>query len=168
MANLLLRAFLLVALAGPAVGARADNAVDLGFLEGAWSLHSPDGKVVGTSVITAQWPGAVLFEQRSVGEDKPQPLWLVNMEADGWRQLFVGVAGTVRQFKTTSPPGKWPLVLTSHVVLRDGTPAVFRLTLTRRSDNESRRLLERSLDDGATWTVVFDYTYRRKQAPRIP
>ena len=60
-------------------GARAEpTAIALDFLAGAWELRDASGKVLGTSVVEIQEAGAVLFERRTVGEGKPQSLWLVN------------------------------------------------------------------------------------------
>lgn len=163
-----MRNLIIAALATPfvlvtAASAQAETGLDLGFLEGEWTIHGADGEAVGSSDIVIQAPNAVLFEQRTVGDRPAQALWLVNSEdAGGWKQLFVGAAGLVREFLPQSPQGEWPLVASGDVTMRDGTQATFRLTMEQASDDESRRLLERSTDNGASWTTVLDYTYRRK------
>jgi len=140
------------------------GASQLDFLAGDWEISDPTGAVVGRSHIEVQAPGAMLFELRRVGEGA-QPLWFAFSERDaGWTQLFVGAIGMIRQFSASSAAGAWPMVLTQDVVLRDGAPARFRLTMARQSDDETTRLLERSRDSGATWTVVFNYRYRRIRA----
>ena len=137
----------------------------LDFLAGDWDLYDPSGARIGHSRILVQAPGAMLFEERLVGEDHPQPLWFENSEADGgWIQLFVGIRGLVREFRTTSPPGEWPLVMGADVTLRDGTPVRFRMTMSRRSNDETRRILEVTRDGGTQWDTVFDYGYRRAVA----
>ncbi len=136
---------------------------DLSFLAGSWAIYTPDGNLAGSSEISLEGWGAVLFEKRRIGEERPQPLWLVNSEeAGGWKQLFVGVNGLVREFKSRAGQTPWPLVLEGDVTLRDGSRVTFRLTIEHASDDESRRVLERTTDNGATWTPVLDYTYRRK------
>lgn len=134
----------------------------LDFLAGNWTLHDASGAEIGRSRMEVQSPGAMLFEQRAVGEGAAQPIWFENSEKDsGWVQLFIGASGQVREFVTQSAPGAWPIVMGGDVTLRDGTPVKFRLTMARASDDETRRVLEMSRDQGATWTGVFDYTYRR-------
>ena len=104
----------------------------------------------------------MLYEQRTIGATAAQPLWFANAErAGGWVQLFLNPTGELREFSTLSATGDWPLVLGGDVTLRDGGRAKFRLTISRAPDEESRRVLEMSRDNGQTWAVVLDYTYRR-------
>lgn len=141
--------------------AQEASPVALDALAGRWTLHDAAGTRVGESIVEVQAPGVMLFEKRTVGDRRPQPLWFSKFEADGWQQLFVGVGGGMRAFVTQSAPGAWPLVLGATVVTRDGRPTRFRMTMYRPSATDSRRVLESSSDDGATWTTVFDYHYRR-------
>lgn len=142
----------------------AAEPADLGFLAGAWTIHDADGAEVGSSEIVEQAAGAVYFETRRVGDTNDQPLWFVNSEsAGGWSQLFVGPGRRVRAFEPISAPGEWPIVLGATLVMKDGAPAQFRMTLARTGEDRSRRALERSNDGGATWTTVFDYDYRRRK-----
>ena len=157
-------------LAAPAIAAQpaapdaAASAIDLDILGGQWDLYDSSGKKVGASTITVQAPGAALFEQRTADGGEAQPLWFINSERDkGWIQLFLGPSNQARAFTLQSPANSWPLVLGSDVVLRDGTPARFRMTLTRASADLSRRKLEMSRDQGASWSTVFDYEYRRRR-----
>lgn len=151
-------ALLCAAVSTPAAG---EAAPDLDFLAGDWALHDPSGALVGTSRIVVQSPGNMIYEERRVGDDEVQPLWFENSERNGgWTQLFVGPSG-VREFTTLSKPGDWPMVLGADVIRRDGTPARFKLTMSKGAGAESRRILEMSLDKGKSWETVFDYLYRR-------
>jgi hypothetical protein len=143
---------------------RAESpAVGLDFLVGTWQLRDASGKVIGTSVIEIQEAGAVLFERRTVGEGKPQSLWLVNVESPaGWGQLFLGPKRQVREFRAMSAPGVWPMVMGGEFVTQDGKSTRFRMTMTRGSDDETRRVLELSRDGGVNWSTAFDYTYARQ------
>lgn len=145
-------------------GARAEpTAIALDFLAGAWELRDASGKVLGTSVVEIQEAGAVLFERRTVGEGKPQSLWLVNAENPaGWGQLFLGPKRQVREFHAMSAPGAWPIVMGGEFVTQDGKATRFRMTMTRGSGDDTRRVLELSRDGGANWSTAFDYTYVRQ------
>ncbi|MGD9967471.1 MAG: hypothetical protein AB7Q23_10085 [Hyphomonadaceae bacterium] len=138
------------------------DVVSLSFLAGDWVLHDASGVAVGVSHIEVSGSNAVLFEQRTIGTNPSQPLWLMNSErAGGWVQLFLNPSQQVREFTTQSDKGAWPLILGGEFELRNGTLARFRLTITQESEALSRRLLEMSRDGGATWAPVLDYTYRR-------
>lgn len=129
-------------------------------LAGRWTLHDPQGAVIGESVVVVEQAGAMLREERRVGTQKPQLLWFAHFEAGGWRQLFAGVQGTLRTFDTQSEPGAWPVLMGATVVTQDGQATQYRMTITRPNSDELRRILESSRD-GVRWSVVFDYTYRR-------
>ncbi len=146
------------ALAQPAPPASLD------FLAGAWMLFDATGAEIGASRIEVQAPGAMLFERRTVGASAAQPIWFENSEsAGGWSQLFLAASGQIRAFPTQSAPGVWPIVMGADTTLRDGARVRFRLTMSRASDNETRRVLEMSRDQGGSWTTVFDYIYRRAE-----
>jgi hypothetical protein len=137
----------------------------LDFLAGSWALHDPSGTRVGSSRIVVQASNAMLFEERQVGNAAMQPLWFANVESSGrWTQYFVGALGLIRAFVAESGPGAWPIVMGADVTLRDGTPVRFRMTMSRASADETRRILEISRDGGAAWSTVFDYVYRREAA----
>lgn len=143
-------------------GARAHaESVELDFLAGKWAIFDANGAQIGESMIEIQAPEAMIYEVRRVGEGAAQPLWMARLErSQGWAQLFVSPAG-VREFPALSTPGEWPLVMGAPTTLRNGSKVEFRLTMTKASDDESRRHLEMTRDGGASWSTVLDYTYRR-------
>ena len=146
-------------------GAAAAQPVSLDFLGGDWTLLDAAGKAVGKSHVEVQLPGAMIYERRTDANGE-LPVWFFKSEeAGGWVQLFPGPAESLREFAPQSKAGEWPLVLGSDVTLRDGRKAKFRLTFSHLSDNESRRLLEMSVDAGKSWSPVFDYKYVRAAKP---
>lgn len=149
---------LLVAASAP--GAERPRS-QLDFLGGDWILSDPEGRPAGTSHIVVQLPGGMIYEERRA-EDGLLPVWFMNSERNGgWTQLFPSPSGALREFRPVSRAGEWPLVLGADVTLGNGKTARFRLTITRRSDDESRRVLQMSGDLGASWSPIFDYTYKR-------
>jgi len=133
----------------------------LDVLTGRWTIVDARGAAVGESTVEVQVPDAMLFEVRRVGTGKPQALWFANLEAGGWMQLFVGARGSVREFRTQSAPGAWPVVMGAAFITQDGQVTTYRMTISRAPDDETRRVLESSRDAGTAWTTVFDYGYRR-------
>ncbi|NND59249.1 MAG: hypothetical protein HKN49_03195 [Gammaproteobacteria bacterium] len=159
--------FLIIWLAGcstvAATGTDSETAGQLDFLAGDWILYDTDGQRVGVSRIVAQVPGTMLYEVRTLDGKQPQSLWLENAERNGgWTQLFVGPAGQTRQFPLQSAPGEWPLVMGADVVLRSGQSVAFRMTISKESDDTSRRVLEMTANQGESWRTIFDYNYRRQ------
>lgn len=133
-------------------------------MAGRWAILDPAGARIGASTIVVQTPGAMLFEERRIGDEPTQQLWFEDSErAGGWVQLFLGPRG-IREFAPLSAHDAWPLVLGAHVTLQSGTQADFRMTLSRQSADQYRRLLEISTDGNRTWSPVFDYVYRRESA----
>lgn len=148
---------------------QADPGSQLDSLAGSWEIRDPTGKPIGTSQIVVQAPEAMIYEMRQVGDEAPQPIWFSQFERHGkWSQLFVGANGSLREFVTQSAPGVWPIVMAGDVILRDKTPARFRLTMFQPSDTNSRRMLEISRDAGATWNTVFEYEYVRRSKGASP
>lgn len=145
--------------AGPVVSSQTPGSLDV--LVGQWTLHDAKGALVGDSHVQVLEAGVMLVEARRIGSARPQSLWFANFESQGWQQLFVGVQGSLRSFATESAAGLWPVVMGATVATRDGQSTRFRMTMSRATDDEMRRVLESSRDAGATWTTVFDYTYRR-------
>lgn len=154
-----------LSLLGAPVSAEPAQEGQLDFLAGDWAITGPGG-LTGRSHIVVQMPGAMLFELRDIANEGPLPLWFeLSERTHGWVQLFPAPGG-IREFALLSPAGAWPMVFGADVTLRNGSRARFRLTMSRGSADESRRLLEMSTDGGGTWSQVFDYLYRRIPEPR--
>jgi hypothetical protein len=134
---------------------------DLDFLPGTYTIAGPSGEVIGNATITVRHPGAMLEEERRIGEEPSQKLWFGRFErSGGWAQIFLSPNG-LREFPRTSESGVWPMVFGAPVTLANGTSATFRLTITRAEDSSQshRRLLEMSVDGGDKWRTILDYTY---------
>lgn len=136
----------------------------LGNFSGNWIIQDDTGKEVGSSRVITQYPGAVMSEVRTIGERNPQRLWFVNYEGLGnWAQLFVGPAGKIRQFITTSPAGEWPIIMGNKFVLKNGQPARFQMQIERESKDKFNRILRIQTGSESQWKVIFNYSYIRVQ-----
>ena len=142
--------------------ASAAASADLDFLAGDWLLTDSSGKQVGTSHIDVDLPGGVIHEVRR-DESGVLPVWFARTErgGGGWSQFFPGPHGVLREFTPASLLGEWPMRLEGKALLGDGRNALFRLTLTRASSDDSNRLLQMSVDGGTNWQTIFDYRYHR-------
>jgi hypothetical protein len=143
----------------------ADRAVAepqaLDVLAGEYTITNAKGETIGKASISVRKAGAVIEESRQIGDESPQLLWFAVLEHNsGWTQLFLSPAG-LREFPLVSPKDAWPLIFGADVKLADGSPARFRLSISKEGEAAHRRLLEMSRNNGANWRPVFDYTYRR-------
>jgi hypothetical protein len=155
--------FVLLAILGSFVRPLHAEAAALDFLAGDWEILDSAAQVTGSSAITVTSKGALLAEVRTNVKGEATAMWWVNSEAAGnWKQLIVGANGLMRETLPVSKRGEWPLVLVGKFVNPAGATASFRLSLFYVSADESKRKLETSKDDGATWSVIFEQTYRRR------
>ncbi|HSB60154.1 MAG TPA: hypothetical protein VLI67_00445, partial [Vicinamibacteria bacterium] len=79
-----------------------------------------------------------------------------------WQQTWVDNVGGVMEFNGEAREGRIEF-LGERVLPGRAEPVKNRMTFSSVSPDEVRQLIEQSSDEGATWTVVFDGTYRRKK-----
>lgn len=148
----------------PAAESGGGRAGQLDFLAGDWAISVAGGQT-GHSHIAVEAPGAMIFELREIEGEGALPLWFEYSErTQRWSQSFPGPRG-LREFALVSRPGAWPMIFAASVKLQDGAPARFELTLSKISNDESRRVLKLSRS-GGPWIVAFDYSYRRAPSVR--
>lgn len=136
---------------------------DFDFWLGTWDVFGPQGRQVGTNTITALFGGTVLMEDWSgAGGIRGRSLNSWDANRRSWHQTWMDSTGStllldgglidgVMVMQGTAPSGS------------NGTPwDAHRISWTPSDDgSEVRQLWETSSDDGETWTVGFDGTYRR-------
>lgn len=160
------RRFILLMFAATSITRAATPAPTLDHLIGSFDVFDPSGKLAATS--TARWDQAgvaIAEDRRSVARADTQKLWFFYGDFGlGWKQLFVGRAGTVREFAQQKVLEDGGVELGARFDNGDGTFTLFRILVSGPDGSGGhRRHLESSRDEGKTWTTVFDYTYRRKQ-----
>lgn len=134
----------------------------LAFWVGVWEVQVPAGTPVATSRITSILSGCAIHEDftQNDGAYAGQSLSAWSAAARQWTQRYVDSKGEVQEW-TGRAEG------TSVQFLRegqgpDGKPARFRMTYTPESPDRVRQLIERSADQGKTWTSEFDGVYVRQ------
>jgi hypothetical protein len=139
---------------------------DFDFWIGEWDVFGPQGRQVGRNTITSMfatpsangmlhehWHGNGGVEGRSINAyDKARGCWHQTwMDSTGGMLLLDGGLRDGAMVLEGQAP-------------RDDDPTMVdtqRITWTREGD-EVRQVWESSSDDGATWTLAFDGTYRRR------
>lgn len=136
------------------------------FWLGEWEVLGGDGKVVGHSRIESILNGCVIAEHWSSGGNPPgagdgRSFNLFNAQTGKWEQFWVDAQGTRLSLDGNLVAGS--MVLSGQQPKPDaktGTAQRERITWTPNDDGSVRQLWESSKDDGKTWSIAFDGTYR--------
>jgi len=121
------------------------------FWEGKWDVFTPHGVQSGTNHVYEAANGCALIENWTAANLTTGIS--INFWDPGqshWRQIWVAPGGALRL------AGKW-----YGGALRLLYPGQTRLSFTPNLDGSVRQFWEQSNDQGKTWIVAFDGTYRR-------
>ena len=127
------------------------------FWVGAWEARTEDGVRQGVNRIERVLGGAAIIERwTGAGGYRGVSLNRYDKATDTWRQTWVDDQGDVIEFEDgRAADGR----LVFQARMPDGDRR--RLTFEDRGPDAFRQLSERSAADGATWTVEYDFRYRR-------
>ena len=144
---------------GSGLSAASDQSLD--FIVGNFTVHDAAGKEVGVSTAQVAEAGAAIHERRKIGAGREQQLWFYCYTKDKtWRQFFLDRSGGINEFTAREKLPDGTLKLEGSFAPAEGPAVLFRMAITPLADHAHRRHLESSRDNGASWTTVFDYTYR--------
>ncbi len=151
----------------PAPCAARPESRQFDFWLGEWDVYDPRGTLVGTSHVESILDGCVIQENwtgRPSGEGKS---WNYYDPADRqWHQFWMDASGaSPARLAGSFTGGAMRLEGSARQPAPGGVPATTRLTFFPRAPDRVRQLWERSVDGGASWTVVFDGDYRRRARP---
>jgi len=128
------------------------------FWIGTWDVLMPDGRKAGTNRIERAADGCLLIENWSSAlGGSGKSLNFFDHRTGTWRQTWVDSSGRIIRYDGELVDGVMRFVGTVDEL--DGTRELSRMTIEPRPDGTVRQLIERSKDDGATWSVWFDGTY---------
>ena len=134
------------------------------FWVGEWDVYNTQNQKVGDSkiekilkncIILENWYGAAGGEGKSFN----------HYEADKkkWFQYWIDQNSSVTNYEGEYDPAQKAIVFYSYDHAKDTKPYIGRLTFFDLDENTVRQFSQRSTDGGKTWSVVYDFTYRRKQ-----
>lgn len=132
----------------------------LDFWVGDWDVYVGETKV-GANRIEKILHGCALLEHwRDARGRQGKSLFYFNPVTGDWKQVWVTESGSVKE-KTLLADYDGPGVrFQGRLPQPDGSAILDRTTLTPLDAGAVRQLIEQSRDDGETWTVGFDATYR--------
>lgn len=133
------------------------------FWVGDWEVRTPNDKVAGTNRIDKILGGCVLQENWVGARGMTGHSFNIYDPGDRkWHQTWVDSQGTLLLLSGELTDGK--MVLSGATAANGATKAALhRITWTPLPDGTVRQLWESSGDDGKTWTIAFDGSYRRKK-----
>jgi hypothetical protein len=128
------------------------------FWVGDWAVFGPSGQRVGTSHVSKILSGCTLLEEWSspYGLDG-KSINFYDPHADKWYQTWVSASGNILRYEGKLVDGA--MHFEGQGVNVDGSTELSRMTFTPLEDGKVRQFIERSTDNGATWSVYFDGTY---------
>jgi hypothetical protein len=148
--------------APPTCAAAEHRALD--FWIGEWDAYATGtDTLVGRSSIRSEDAGCVIIEQWTGARGgSGRSLNIYDRETQRWEQFWVDSSGGLVHF--VGGPTENGMQLTAERERSHHAPGVeyqSRVTLTAQPDGAVRQVGETS-GDGQTWTLRYDYTYRRR------
>lgn len=130
---------------------------------GDWEVFNPQGQKVGENNVTLIQNDCVVHEDwHGAGGGTGESFNIYDRTRDVWHQTWVSGVGVLLVLEGgLNDDGA--MVLQGESITRQG-PVRDRITWSKEGDGRVRQLWERSSDGGATWTVVFNGMYVRKDS----
>lgn len=138
------------------------EARQLDFWVGEWDVFNPQGQQAGTSSIQQVAEGCAILENwRSGVGTTGKSLNFYDAGNKKWYQYWIGPTGVPSRYSGIYADGALRYVTEPFVA--NGKKTVSRLTFFNVDPNTVRQLAESSTDEGATWSVNYDFKYVRRK-----
>ena len=140
------------------------------FWIGRWDVvDTKTGQPAGSSLIEGLYKGCVLRENWSEpGGVTGGSLNIYDRTDKRWHQTWADSGGGRHEYVGGLEEGKMVLTWIHPSVRFPGKVAHERMTFTHNTDGTVRQAAEATVDEGATWTALYDYTYKPAAPPPPP
>jgi hypothetical protein len=138
------------------------KAHEFDFWIGNWTVYqSGTSTIVGYNNITAVADGCGLNESwRSAnGSSIGTSLNKYSFRKGKWQQFWIDNSGLTLELEGGFENEK--MIMTGITTNQNGVPMQNKITWFKNSDGTVRQLWEQSQDEGKTWVVAFDGTYKK-------
>ncbi|MCA9193967.1 MAG: hypothetical protein KDB03_19480 [Planctomycetales bacterium] len=133
---------------------------ELDFLVGSWEVTDSNFKMFGQSNVVGSVSGHVLTEHWKLAPGQSgSSVKYFNPFTGRWKQAWVSDSGGVIELEGAPKDGK--IEFEGVMYDQQGATKKSRMKVTPESDGSVRQLIEVSSDEGNTWDVFLDRTYRR-------
>lgn len=148
----------------PATACQADEFRHFDFWIGDWDVMVADGKKAGDNSIKPIHGGCALQESyQSAGGYRGQSFNIYDATRQLWHQTWVDNTGLLLTIEGGLRDGSMVMTGTRARQTPQGE-VLDRISWTPNEDGTVRQVWEVSADEGGSWRVIFDGTYRRKTA----
>lgn len=133
------------------------------FWIGEWDAFNRQGRKDGTSIIQRFAGGCGILENwtnASGGGGGGKSVNFYDPTAGKWFQYWIGADGNPSRFSGVYRDGA--IRYEAEPFTQNGKKVITRMTFFNIDANTVRQLVERSDDEGKTWTVNYDYKYVRR------
>jgi hypothetical protein len=132
------------------------------FWVGTWDVINPAGKPAGTNTITRTLDGCLVREEWTGAGGSRGASWnMFDRASSRWHQIWIDISGLVLHLRGSFTNGAMQMTDADDAGRRAAKGPINRITWTPRPDGTLRQLWETSADEGKSWKVAFDGTYRR-------
>jgi len=130
------------------------------FWIGEWEVRTPAGRLDGHSSVQPIAGGCALLENwNAVNGGTGKSINSYNPALGHWEQFWVGQGGAVTEYRDSEWHGD---TLVFHAeAMQGGRPTQIRLSFSPLPGGGVRQFSEQSVDSGRTWTVGYEYLYRK-------
>lgn len=132
----------------------------LDFWLGDWTVYNQYGALFATDTIRKDMRGCALIEDFVIGNAfHGHSLNFYDPDLKKWRMEWSDQTGTVILMT-----GVWDgeaMRYEGERILLNGTKGLIRLDMKPLADGSVHQLVQRSADQGETWTTAFDLTFRK-------
>ena len=129
------------------------------FWLGEWDVYAED-KLIAFSSIEKITNGHIILENYEQAEYSGKSINYYDPYIKKWRQNWVDSLGTIGDFTGECHDGVMRYIGESHFV--DGRRILRLMLVTCINEDEVRQYSERSDDEGKSWKLAYDFTYKRK------
>ena len=133
------------------------------FWIGRWNVvRTKDDQPAGSSLIEAVYSGCAIRENWTDPTGfSGGSLNSYDPISGKWRQTWTDSANSWREFVGGIEDGKMVLVARRPLRTDPARTLLERMIFTPNADGSVRQFSDQSTDEGKTWTVRYDFTYRR-------
>ena len=130
----------------------------LDFWIGQWRVYdTKTNQLAGTSEISNGLEGCVILESwQPVAGMAGKSMSMYNATDKKWRQTYMDEGGILSDYD-----GEW-IEDTMHFKLRSSNDALVKMTFYKKPNGEVQQIGKTSKDNGVTWEMQYDLTYRKK------
>ncbi len=130
------------------------------FWMGEWDALNVQGVTVGSSSIQLILGQCVIFENWSTPVSSGKSFNVYDRNDKKWHQSWVDDRGTFTHYIGELKDGK--MIYVADTII-GGKKTLAKMTFSKLENGDVRQFGESSTDEGKTWTMSFDFTYRRKK-----